>query len=48
MGIAAEFDTKNKHKMRVLQVERGVRSFHLSNGKHLIRSLGPRGGELSM
>ena len=24
MGIVAEFDAKNKHKMRVLQVERGV------------------------
>jgi hypothetical protein len=24
VGIVAEFDTKNKHKMRVLQVERGV------------------------
>lgn len=24
MGIVVEFDQKNKHKMRVLQVERGV------------------------
>lgn len=24
VGIVAEFDSKNKHKMRVLQVERGV------------------------
>ena len=25
VGVVSEFDAKNKHKMRILQVERGVR-----------------------
>jgi len=44
VGIVAEFDNKNKHKMRVLQVERGVpeevsyRLDDLKSGKVLVGS----------